>query len=80
VRKRRGGITDFRDDLLRGIDTEPRHFGQTLHGVVVMTEERRHLLIELAEVILDQSQFLQRQLYQSPIHGMEIHARTEGIA
>jgi hypothetical protein len=29
--------------------------------LVMLTEERRHLLIELAEVLLDQLQFLQRQ-------------------
>jgi hypothetical protein len=37
-------------------------------------------LIELTELILDQSQFLQRQLQQSPIYGMKIRPRTESGA
>jgi hypothetical protein len=48
--------------------------------LVMMSEERRHLLIELAEVILDHAQFFQGQPHESPIYGMEIHARTQGGA
>jgi hypothetical protein len=48
--------------------------------LVVMTKEHRHLLIDLAEARLDRSQFLQRELHESPINGMEIRGRTERVA
>ena len=38
-------------------------------------EDVRHLLIELAEVLLDRSQFFQRQRQQPTIYGMQrLHA------
>jgi hypothetical protein len=57
-----GGRADLRDDLLRGIDAESRDLGQPLHRVVMRGEQVGHLLIELAEVILDHTQFFQREL------------------
>ena len=36
----------------------PRDFREALHRVMMLGEEVGHLLIELAEVILDQSQFV----------------------
>jgi hypothetical protein len=50
--------TDFRDDLLRGIDTTARHLGQALHRIVVVSEQLRHLLIELGGVVFDHAQFI----------------------
>jgi hypothetical protein len=47
------GRADLRDDLLRGIDAESGDLGEALHRVVVGREQVGHLLIELAEVILD---------------------------
>ena len=47
----------FRDDLLCRIDAEAGDLGEALHGVVVGRKQVGHLLIELAEVSLDQAQF-----------------------
>jgi hypothetical protein len=41
----------------------------------MVSEELGHLVIELAEVILDQWQFFEGQLHQSAIHGIERRAR-----
>ena len=68
------------DDLRRGIDAEAGHFGQALHRVMMVSEQLRHLLIELDEVIFDHAQFVQRQLHQSPVHRVEIRARAERVA
>jgi hypothetical protein len=46
---------------------------------MMFSREVRHLLIELAEVVLDQAQFVQRQLQEPAIHGIQRRARTEGI-
>jgi len=63
-------------------ESTPRagHFGQALHRIVVLTEQLRHLLIELGEVVFDRPQFIERQLHQPPIHRMKIRAPTEGVA
>ena len=53
MRERRRRRPDFRNDLLRRIDTEAGDFGEALHRVVVFREQDSHLLIELFEVILD---------------------------
>lgn len=45
----------------------------------MLGEEVSHLLIELDEVLLDQSQFFQCQLPQSTIHGMQRRARAQGV-
>ena len=42
-------------------------------------KEVRHLLIELAQVVFDQSQFCQRQLQEPAIHWIQRRARTEGV-
>ena len=42
-------------DLRDGIDLEARHLGEALHRVLVGSQQVGHLLIELAEVILDQA-------------------------
>jgi hypothetical protein len=74
VPARGGGGADFRDDLLRGIDAESGDLGEALHRVVVGREQVDHLLIELAEVILDHAQFLQREL-QQPVNRMQRRTR-----
>jgi hypothetical protein len=78
--KRRRGGADFRNDQLRGIDAQARDFGHALHRLLMVGQELRHLLIELAEVILDQSQFFQRQLQKPAVHGIQRRARTQGVA
>ena len=53
---------DFRDDLLRGIHAQPGHLGQPLHRHLGgLTEQTRHLLIELADVVFDHAEFVERQ-------------------
>jgi hypothetical protein len=37
----------------------------------MLCEELRHLVIELGEVILDQSQFFERQLHEPAIDGVQ---------
>ena len=43
-------------------------------------EEVGHRLIELAQVILDQAQFIQREPEQSTVDRMQRRERVEGIA
>jgi hypothetical protein len=75
-----GGHAHFRDDLLRGLDAEPWDLREALHRIVVRRQEERHLLIEVAEVRLQQSEFFQRQRQESPIHGMEPGTGLERIS
>jgi hypothetical protein len=51
-----------------------------MDGVMMVTEELRHLLVELGKVVFDHAQFFQCELHQSPIHRVEIGARATGIA
>src|SRR5207244_271752 len=69
----------LRNDLLRGIHAEPWDFGEALHCLMMLGEEVGHLLIELAEVVLDQSQFVQRQLQEPAIHRIQRRACPEGV-
>ena len=47
---------------------------------MMLSEQLRHLLIELTEVVLSQSQFFQRELQEPAIHGIERRARAEDVA
>jgi hypothetical protein len=76
MREGRGGRADLRDDLLCGIDAETGDLGEALHRVVVSREQVGHLLIELAEVILDHAQFFQRELQQPAVDEMQRRTRT----
>ena len=78
--KGRGGGPDFRDDLLRGVDAQPGHLGQPLHPCLVVTEQPRHLLIQLAKVVVDDSQLLKRQGEQPPVDRMQRRAGAERVA
>ena len=42
-------------------------------------QEVRHLLIELAQVVFDQSHFFQRQRQEPAIHRIQRRARTAGV-
>ena len=79
-RKRRGGGAEFRNDLLCGISAQAGDLGKPLHRIMMCSKEVRHLLIELVQVVLDQSQFFERQLQEPAIHGIQRCARTEGVA
>src|SRR4029077_5153346 len=78
--KRRGGGTDLCNDLLSGVHAQARDLGESMDRVMMVTEELRHLLIELSKVVFDHAQFFQCELHQSPIHRVQIDARAEGIA
>ena len=78
--KRRCSGADFRDDLLRGIDAEPWHLREPLHRVVMCGEQARHFLVELADLFLDQVQFVQRHLQKPPVDGMQRRADAERVA
>ena len=78
-RERGRGDADFRDDLLRGLDAEPGDLGEALDGLVMRRQEVGHLLIEVAEMRLQQSEFFQRQREEPPIHGMQRGAGVERI-
>jgi len=45
-------------------DRAPR---QPLDGILVLAEQIGHLLVQLADLLVDQSQFLQRHLQQPPV-------------
>jgi hypothetical protein len=67
-------------DLLRGIDTEARNLGESVDRVMMLTEEVRHLLVELRKVVFDHAQIVQRELHEPLIHRVEIGARAKDIA
>ena len=56
--KGRCGGTDFGNDLLRRIHTQAGNFRQPLDGLRMLTEQSRHLLVQLADLLLDQVQLL----------------------
>ena len=72
--------SDFGNDLLRGIHAQTGHLGESLHRILVRAEQRRHFLVELADLLFDQSQFLEHQGEESPIDGVEVRARAERVA
>jgi hypothetical protein len=47
---------------------------------VVCRKQVRHLLIELAEMILDHAQFFERKFQQPTVDRMQRSTRLEGIA
>jgi hypothetical protein len=56
-RKRRRGGANFRDDLLRQIDTETRDRRESLHGVLMHAKQAGDLRIELVHVAPNHLQF-----------------------
>src|ERR1700751_2693576 len=55
--------THLGNNLLRRIHSQPRDLGQSLHGILVLAEHTRQLLVQLADLLLDQLQIRQRHLY-----------------
>jgi len=70
--ERRGGRPDLGDDLLRRIYAQARHGRQALHGILMDPEQTREYLVQLGNLLFDQSQFVQRHLEQSPVHRIEV--------
>jgi hypothetical protein len=46
----------------------------------VLVEQTGHLLIQLADLLLEELQLLQRHLQEPSVHGFEVRARAERIA
>jgi hypothetical protein len=78
--ERRRRHTDFRDDLLRGLDAKTRDLREALDGVMMRRQEVGHVLIELAQMRLQQPQFVQGKREEPPIHGMQRGAGLERIS
>ena len=61
--------THLGDNLLRRIDTQAGHLRQSLDLVLVGTKQIGHLLVELANLLVDKLQLLERRLEQSAVDG-----------
>src|SRR5260370_25798824 len=68
--KGRCSRADFGKDLLRGIHAQTAHFRQPLDRILVPPDQTGHLLVQLGDLLVDQSQFLQRHLQQPPVDGI----------
>jgi hypothetical protein len=56
------------------------HFRQPLDGILVLAEQTGHLLVQLADLLVDQSQFLQRHLQQPPVDSVQLRTGTQRVA
>ncbi len=79
-RKCRCGSTHLGDDLLRRIHTQAGYFREPLDHLLMLAEQSRHLLVQLADLLLDQLQLLQEHLEQSAVDGLELRAGGQGVA
>lgn len=61
-RRRRGA--DFRNDLLRRIDPEPRHGRQALHRILMDPQERGELIVQLLLVRVEHLELGERHRHQ----------------
>ncbi len=78
-RKGRCPSTQFGDDLLRRIHSQTGHLGQPLHRVLMVAEQSRHLLVELANLLFDQLQLFQRHLQEPAVNGVQLRGRAERV-
>jgi len=46
----------------------------------MLAEQTCHLLVQLADLLLDPLQLLERHLHQPAVDRIELHARTQGSA
>src|SRR2546430_13559122 len=46
----------------------------------MMAEQRRHLLVELADLLLEELQLFQHHPEEPPVDGLEVRARAECVA
>jgi hypothetical protein len=68
--------TQFGDNLSRRIHSEPGDYRQPLDCILVPLEQPRYLPLQLTDLLLDELQALDRQLYQSAIDRVELCAGT----
>src|SRR5260370_5933744 len=78
--KSRCGRADCGNDLLRGVHSQTWPLRQPLDFILVLAEQIGHLLVQLANLLVAQSQFLQRHLQQPPVDRAELGARAERVA
>jgi len=79
-RKGRCSGTDFGNDLLCGVHSQTGHLRQPLDCILVRMEQTGHLLVQLADLLLEELQLLQRHLQEPSVHGLEVRARAERVA
>ena len=65
---------------MRRIHPETGDFGQPLDCILMLPEQTCHLLVQLADSLLDQLQLLERHLHQPAVDRIELRARTQCIA
>src|SRR5271157_1929440 len=58
-RKCRCRSTYFGNDLLRRIHAQTGYLCQPPHGILMLAEQTRHFLVQLADLLLDKSKLLQ---------------------
>jgi hypothetical protein len=46
---------------------------------LVLAEQTGHLLVQFADLLVDQSQLLQRHLQQPPVHSVQLRTGTERV-
>ncbi len=72
--------THFGNDLLRRIHPETGDLGPPLDCIQMLPEQTCHLLVQLADPLLDQLQLFERHLHQPAVDRVELRARTPCIA
>ncbi len=73
------GRPDFGNDLLRRVDAQSGHTGQSLRSLLLRPQQACELLIERFDLLFDQTEFLKRQLQQPPRHRIEVGAGAERL-
>ena len=79
-RKCRCCSTHLDKDLLRRIHTQAGYFRQSLDRLLMLAKQSRHLMVQLADLLLDQLQLLEEHLEQSAVDGLELRARAQRVA
>src|SRR5215469_14370325 len=72
--------THFGNDLLRRIHPQTGDFRQSLHCILMLTEQTRGLLVEFADLLLDQLQVRKCHFHQPAVDRVELGAGTQCIA
>src|SRR5262249_39387239 len=70
---------DCGNDLLRRVHSKTGHFRQPFYSILMPAEQSGDLLVQLADLLLEELQLLQRHLEEPTVHGLEIRARAERI-
>ena len=79
-RKRRCPSPHFGQDLLRRIHSQSGDLRQPVHGIHMLAEQTRALVVYLADLLFEELQLLQRHLQQSTVDGIELCAGAQSVA